>query len=394
MERNRSGRRDVGMQASGDAGRAGWEDGGGALGGRLRARSAAALGVAAVVALTTAAGAQAIVRGERIGAETAPWAVSIQDPDGSGAAGSGHFCTGTAIGPRLVLTARHCTEHGRFHVARVMTGSADPAKSPGPRVRVARAWIPGLASESGSGDEPGDVAVLETAADLGVATLPLVPAGTEVAGGEEAWAYGYGRASMVTTPRGETALLRRAQLRLYSPSQCSESDLAPAPWYLCAGPGDGPLAGLVAMGDSGGPLVRQGAQGPEVLAVASMATTGPLHDRVVSYASVERLRGFLADPASGVELPRTAGRTRVAGRPRVGATVRCVQRFTPTVKRVEVSWYTVSGKRYAAVPRASGVRLEVPASARGKRLTCVARGVVGDLNGATGDPARAVGPVR
>lgn len=378
------------MDASGGAaGRGGRQDGG-----RWRARAVAAFGAAAVVALATAGSAEAIVRGERIGAETAPWAVSIQDPDGSGAAGSGHFCTGTAIGPRLVLTARHCTEHGRFHVARVMTGSADPAQTPGPRVRIARAWIPGLATEAGTGSQPGDVAVLETAADLGVATLPLVPPGTEVAGGEEAWAYGYGRVSMVETPRGETALLRRAQLKLYSPSQCAESDLAPAPWYLCAGPGDGPAAGLVAMGDSGGPLVRQGAQGPEVLAVASMATTGPLTDRVASFASVERLRGFLSDPASGVELPRTVGRTRVAGRLRVGATVRCVQRFAPKPQQVEADWYAVSGRRFTALRRAGGVRLKVPARARGKRLTCIARGVMGELNGATGDSARAVGPVR
>lgn len=360
----------------------------------MRRRVTAALGTTALVALATAASAQAIVRGERIAAEAAPWAVSIQDPDGNGAAGSGHFCTGTAIGPRLVLTARHCTEDGRFHAALAMTGSADPAQAPGRKVRIARTWVPGLASESSSRPEPGDVALLEMAADLDVPALPLVPAGTEIAGGEEAWAYGYGRTSMVASPRGETALLRRAQLKLYSPAQCSESNLAPEPWYLCAGPGDGPLAGLVATGDSGGPLIRQGARGPEVLAVASMGTGGPLHDSVVSYASVERLRGFLADPASGVELPRPVGRTRVAGRPRVGATVRCQQRFAPRVRRVEVAWYTVSGRRFTPIPRADAVRLKVPARVRGKRLTCVARGVAGDLNAAVADAARAVGPVR
>ncbi|HST39059.1 MAG TPA: trypsin-like serine protease, partial [Conexibacter sp.] len=301
--------------------------------------------------------------------------------------GSGHFCSATVIGPRKVLTARHCTEGTRLHEAVVMTGSDDPAARPGRRVTIARAWVSALIRDEGALftlREPGDVAVLETTADLDVPALPLSSAGVELPGGEPVTAYGYGRASWVRLPPRETALLRRARMSLYSQSQCDESNLAPAAWFLCGGPAEGqPGAGVVAMGDSGGTLVRQGAAGPELLGVSSTGTDGPLRDRVSGFASVAALRGFIDDPASGVELPRPVGAARVVGRARVGERLRCVARWTPRPERVEVVWVLRTGRAERAFgPKAATVRL--PRAARGTRVSCLATGWSGKLNGAEG----------
>lgn len=353
-------------------------------------RTRAALAVTAVCAVGLAVPAEAIVRGERIAAATAPWAVSLQDPAGEGAAGSGHYCTGTAIGPRLVLTARHCTEWDRFHAGVVMTGSDDPAAKPGPKTRIARAWVPRVLDEPGAAmAEFGDVAVIETADDLGVPALPLVAPGTVPPQDTLVHAVGYGRASLVDSPKGETALLRRAAMRLYTRSQCSESDLASEPWAMCARPDDGPIGGLVASGDSGGGLIVEGPRGPEVIAVSVTATSGPMRDRVSGFASVDALRGFIASPSSGVELPRPQGVPRIAGTARVGRHVRCDVRFTPRPQRVEVSWYTVTGKRYGLFKSGAKGR-KVPASARGARLSCAVVAWAGPDNPTLSDPSKQV----
>lgn len=341
--------------------------------------------VALCCALPVPAGA--IVGGERIAAADAPWTVSLQTPDRTGGAhGSGHFCSATVIGPRKVLTARHCTEGTRLHESVVMTGSDDPAARPGRRVTIARAWVSALIRDQGvlfTLREPGDVAVLETTADLGVPALPLSSAGVELPGGEPVTAYGYGRASWVRLPPRETALLRRARMLLYSQAQCDESNLAPASWFLCGGPAAVPGGGVVAMGDSGGTLVREGAAGPELLGVSSTGTDGPLRDRVSGFASVAALRGFIEDPASGVELPRPVGAARVVGRARVGARVRCELRWSPRPERVRVTWVLRAGGD-DRVLRSGADGLRLPSSARGRRVSCIATGWSGALNGAQG----------
>jgi hypothetical protein len=351
--------------------------------------TAAALSLCAGLA-APAVPAGAIVRGERIAAADAPWAVSLQDPRGEGAAGSGHYCSGTAIGPRAVLTARHCVDWERAHASVVMTGSDDPAKAPGPKLRIARTWVPGVLGATGAALERyGDVAVLETTGDLGVPALPLVAAGTVLPADTPVIAYGYGRVSLLDSPSGETALLRRAAMRMYSREQCSESDLAPQSWGLCARPDDGPGGGLVASGDSGGGLVHIGPQGPEIVGVSSTATSGPMRDSVSGFASVAVLRAFVADPRSGVELPRPTGVPRVRGVARVGGRVRCDARFAPRPQRVEVAWFAVRGRSVRALRSGAGA-LTIPATARGTRVSCVATGWIGADNPAQSERSRSL----
>lgn len=359
----------------------------------------AAAGVLLAVVAGAGAGApsaSAVVGGERVATADAPWAVSLQNPytGRDGKERTRHFCSATVIGPRKVLSARHCFEQLDSWATRVVVGTDAPVTVPGRKVAAARIWLQKpLDYDLAELDRGADIAVVETTADLGVPALPLAAPGSTLPGGTSVWPYGFGHTKVSDYDIEEPALLRRAEMRLYTASQCSETDAAAEPWVLCAGRFDGPLSGVLAPGDSGGGLLHLGAAGAEVVGVNISGTYGPLQNRLSGFTSVAQLRGFVDDPKSGVELPRPTARPAVRGRPRVGSRLRCAVSFTGSAKRVSVSWTTIGGRRsrtYSSGPKG----LKVPKSARGRRLVCQATATVVADTESQSLPSRPTGTIR
>ncbi len=326
-------------------------------------------GGALVLAGLAPPGARAIVGGERVASAQAPWAASLVSAVGSRRA---HTCSATVVGPRRLVTARHCVEHADLWQDRVVVGSDAPERAPGDGVAIARVWAPVLIDELRGNIADSDLAVIETARDLGAPALPLAAAGFVAAPGEPVHAYGFG-ASDRDYARDEPALLRRAAMRMHTPAECGESDFGDSPTAICAERDAGPGGGNVSYGDSGGGLVRQGAHGPELLGVNSVITAGMLRDEIAGFASVPALRAFLDAPERGYELPRPLAPARLRGAARVGERVRCEVRWSLPVKRRDVVWrLRRRGSRERRIERRATVA-EGPA--RRARLAAVVRGV-------------------
>ncbi|ADB48911.1 S1 family peptidase [Conexibacter woesei] len=358
----------------------------------LAAALTGALGAAVALGAALAPPAAAIVGGERVASRDAPWAVSLLVQAGREARWH-HRCSATVIAPRRVVTARHCVEHQDAWRARAMVGSDDPERRPGRTVAVSRIWVSALLDWDDPGviEREGDVAVIETASDIPAPALPLAAPGTTIAGGETVWPYGFGRIDREGRPTSEPALLRRAVMRGHTEAECAESDFGDQSSLLCASRAEGAGGGTVAPGDSGGGLVHQGASGPELLGVTSVASRGELRDEISGFVSIPLTHAFVTDPARGVELPRPLARSTLKGRARVGERVRCMARFAPVVTRVRTRW-TVTGKGARALRYTSGAKgLRLPAATLGRTLTCY---VVGELRfeeyGAAADPSRPV----
>lgn len=331
--------------------------------------------------------AGAVIDGERVAIADAPWAVS------TGRVVRGrweHFCSATVIGPRRVATARHCVEHHDTWSLLVTSGSDDPRRTPGHRTTVAHVWTPTLAYLFATNRGlRSDLAVIETADDLGAPALPLAAAGTTPAPAEPVFAYGFGNTIDSERQLG-SPLLRRAAKLMHTRTECAESDFGLEPTALCARRAPGPAGGLLGSGDSGGGLVRQGAAGPELLGVNSAVTRGMLAEQLGGFASVPALHDFLTHPERGHELPLPVGRAVVRGRARVGDHVSCAVRWSTPVRTLRVHWaWTRRGAR--ELRRTTGPQpWKVPAAAQGSRLTCAATGHVTLDYASRTDPSRAV----
>ncbi|MDO8184969.1 S1 family peptidase [Conexibacter sp. JD483] len=355
---------------------------------KIRKGTTGALAVGGLLALAglVPPGAHAIVDGERVTSAQAPWVVSFVSETGERRF---HTCSGTAVGPRRVVTARHCVEHSGTWRDLVISGSDRPESAPGKGIALAHVWVPVLIDELRGDMSDSDLAVVETARDLGVPALPLAAAGFAAAPAEPVHAYGFG-ASDRSAARDEPALLRRAAMRMHTPAECGESDFGNNLTAICAERLVGPGGGNVSFGDSGGGLVREGAGGPELLGVNSVITGGMHSDDLAGFASVPALRGFLDAPERGYELPRPLSAARLRGAARVGGTARCEVRWSLAVKRRKTVWRLT--RRGARERRIEGraLTLKLPASARGWRLSCAVSGGLSELYGSTSEWSREI----
>lgn len=336
--------------------------------------------------------AAAVVDGERVAIADAPWAVTLQTPAKDRLH---HACSGTVIGPRRVLTARHCVEHETLWRSFATVGTDAPRTAPGRKVPIARIWVPGMWDwDRRDVDQPADVAVIETASDLGTPIMPLVAAGAATARGTAVWAYGFGSTDAARTKLKEATLLRRASMTLYTAAECAESDFSAAPFTICARRGDGPGAGILGPGDSGGGLIQQGPNGAEVVGVNALGSRGELGRRTGGFGDVAAMHAFITDPASGIELPRPVAKAVVKGTPRVGQSVRCEASWTPRVKWVTVRWLATRRGGREIVLTSGPKGLKVPAKVAGRRLACEATGWIGEFYGATTIQSTAVEVIR
>ena len=182
---------------------------------------------------------------------------SIQTKGSSGS--EGHFCGGSVIAKRWVLTAAHCMEGVRPRAIQVAVGRTDlEDTNKGQTLGVDKILVHPKYAETGT----FDAALIRTKSDMRVPTIALVPRDNNVLerDGAKVRATGWGTqffGSPVIPSRMKTVALQTVadancttnQTQGFSPSTeiCAEA-----------------LGGDTCQGDSGGPLFGQLASGRRV----------------------------------------------------------------------------------------------------------------------------------
>jgi trypsin len=183
-----------------------------------------------------------VVGGTNASTADFPWMVAITGPRST----LQHFCGGTLLRARKVVTARHCVRGIDLWRLRVAGGRTDMRTNEGVVAEVTAAWH----------SARGDVSVLTLDRDMPFATLPMVAATDRpYRSGVLARVLGWGD---VREGGPDTELLQTAQVPITSDAACRAAypnDVDTA-LFVCAGYPDGGID--TCQGDSGGPLVIGG----------------------------------------------------------------------------------------------------------------------------------------
>lgn len=234
-----------------------------------------------------------------------PWQVSIGLRDAS--AYDGHFCGGSLIDRRWVLTAAHCIVGDASQDIVVHWGSAD-LESGARSVGVRRFFIP--AEAFGPGPRR-DLALIELERDVPLRTARIARPGADdrlLAVGGQAVITGWGLTEQSKDALGTDApslatsrMLRGAELPIVDLSLC---EIADEPGVICAG-----FPALVAdacRGDSGGPLLaRDGAEYIQIGVVRSGELCSSEGEHYGSYTAIAAYRDWIDAVLQGFVAPST-----------------------------------------------------------------------------------------
>ncbi len=242
-----------------------------------------------------------IISGTAAADGTWPWTVSIEEA--GYASQDGHFCGGTVIAPRVVLTAAHCvsdektnavTAASDMQVTAGRTTLSDTSKGKTiPVVRVVR--HPKYDPEATT----NDLALLFLGQDAGAPALKFVTAAQgDIWSGQTGWVAGWG----ATTDGGQDTpdTLRQVDAPILTDSGCASREQGfDAAYNICQ---------LVTaeghdscQGDSGGPLmVADGAGGYTLVGIVSWGAQGCGHPGAVGiYTRVAKYSAWISQQLSG-----------------------------------------------------------------------------------------------
>jgi secreted trypsin-like serine protease len=344
--------------------------------------AALALPAAAHADRPTPGAKASVVGGSAASAGEYPWMVALS-----------RGCGGTLIAPDRVLTAGHCVEDTRISEVRLYVGATRRRRGgyryDGLPVRAAEVASHPRYRPLEAGGPVNDAAIIRLAEPvLDVAPVRLATSDDAAdRGGRPATVVGWG-AMRTDLARAPLAVgLQQGSLRILADRQCGDLYGRDGSYrrsvMLCARsrnaqrrPNTSPC-----VGDSGGPLVSGGIQ---VGIVSFGISCGALGEPTV-FARVASLRSFIDQPEP-VWAPQPLGGATVSGTIRPGGTATCnPPAFRNRVDRISYRW----GLNGVLV--ATGQRVRIRGSARGKQLQC--RAVARNPGGTTpslASPARRV----
>lgn len=261
----------------------------GATGATRRKRNlalVAALTAGASIVGFGASSASAIVNGEAASSTQNPWQVSLQG-DGE------HFCGGSLVSDRIVVTAAHCTEDTPADQITVFAGAADLDDANAQRRDVVKV-IENQKYSTGVGDIA--MLVLDRPFDASPSIAPIKPAtAAEVAVAATARVTGWGTTGENADDSPNTLL--GTDVPLVSDADCALVDEGNDD-ELCAG-GTGTDS---CYGDSGGPLTIDSDRGRVLAGVVSWGDEcgGPTAG---VYVEVPTYAGWIAERIANPDAP-------------------------------------------------------------------------------------------
>lgn len=256
---------------------------------RLRV-GALLVGVFALVVsgLTVVTPAQAIVGGGFAAPGEGRFMVSVQDRSRTGS--DAHFCGGSVVRKRWVLTAAHCVTDAKAGDLRLVVGRQNLDGTGGRALRVKRIVIHPAYASTGT----HDVALLRTGRRVGVPRIPLVRVGndTHERSGAPLTVAGWGTTFFLVGPISPR--LKKVDVRAVADQDCVTNGLMGfnPETEICAEE----LGGDSCQGDSGGPLWGKNAKGkPVQVGVVSygLGCATPMFPGVYAEVNSPAIRSFI-----------------------------------------------------------------------------------------------------
>lgn len=234
-------------------------------------------------------------------AETWPWMAALVDKD-SYSLYSGHFCGGSLIHRRWVVTAAHCVEDETKDNFDVVLNAHDLKNETGERMGVKQIIIHPTYD---SWKYDWDIALLELEEDAPQEPIPLTPEG-ELLEGRESLVLGWGD----TNPKGFDAseILLQVSVPIVSNDTCRKAFSADeiTENMICAGYVEGERDACY--GDSGGPLIVQEGNLWQLAGIVSWGEGCAEPGYYGVYARISALLGFINEYISilDITVPETA----------------------------------------------------------------------------------------